>query len=38
MEIDGGYDLFVPEAPNYFLIVHACYFITKAVCVRQARL
>lgn len=30
MEIDGGFDSFAPEAPNYLLIAHACYFITKA--------
>lgn len=27
MEIDGGFDLLAPEAPNYPLIAHA------AVCV-----
>lgn len=30
MEIDDGFDLFAPEAPNYLLIAHTCYFITKA--------
>lgn len=29
MEIDGGFDLLTPEAPNYLLIAHA------TVCIRE---